>query len=60
MARSDDSGQSPDSRERIVEAAIDLYQKRPQAFKSMLGSLDGDRPANHQQPDSPLTDEPTV
>jgi hypothetical protein len=43
-----------------LEAAIDLYQKRPQAFKSMLGSLDGDRPANHQQPDSPLTDEPTV
>ena len=43
-----------------LEAAIDLYQKTPQAFKSMLGTSNGDRPADHQQPDSPLTDEPTV
>ena len=43
-----------------LEAAIDLYQNTPQTFKSMLAPSNGERPANQQQPDSPLTDEPTV
>lgn len=43
-----------------LEAAIDLYQKTPQAFKSMLVPSNGDSPASHQQSDSPLFDEPTV
>ncbi len=43
-----------------LDAAIDLYQKTPQAFKSMLFPSHGREPPDHLRPNAPADEKPAV